>query len=628
MGNQTSAIVHPKDVDSKIRIPIFYGSRTGTAQFISQELNEMAQRRGLLTEVISISEFKDFFTPTCDLPVAIFVISTHGRGDPPHQATEFFHFLTYAKDTPFTNLNYAIFGIGDSRFGDLYCAAADHFQEHMQRLGAQLIGEYVRGDSFDKMQLESSFDKWHGGLWKQIEAISSKAFSPPKRRSRKSGKSDTPSAPSQTPSASTTASNHSKRKFDSNRSHEKREMIVSDTKSTMISEQLGSSHPIAQYYFYSHEVKVTNIEITTRPEKITALVTMTIPEDFDSQDILASLCEILPQNHPDDVKRFATLFNLKLDKWLQWSGDDAPFPTPCTVETALIRYCDITNMPPRSLLQRLIKFVSKENSQYQKVVETDFYKKMLQDYTSFIDFAEDHLSGITMPAEEFFQWCPRLRPRSYSVCSSHFEDEEKFQIYLSLKRQQIPEKTLTNGKKVDSRVQEGVTSSWLINRKPESLNVVLTASTFRLPADPTTPIIFVATGVSIAPFRGFIRHFLAIPQFDRPSMCLLFLGCHTPKTVPFKEEFEEAENIWPDFKYYYAYSRSEGKKVHVQNRIRQQQHSVATLVNDGGSIFVCGGVEMAHEVREAFEEVFGLMRTNATIDTLISVGRYVEDLWI
>jgi len=589
------------------RVPIFYGSRTGTSQYFSNQLSEEALKHGLRTKVVDLQYYKSHFTPTPCSSVVIFVLTTYGHGDPTYNAQEFFEFITHLEGTPFAKTYFALFGVGDTRFGDRFNIASNHLKEHLERLGATMIGEFGKGDSKSRILLDKQFEEWQADLWNKLLKKSPSSA----KLARGSWFGGEPEIDVQDLAVDRGTSDF----FET--SSETRDVV------NVIQE---SDSSVGQYYFHSQRVDIIKSEVVC-PALGSVLISMSVPQDYDIEDVLAATIDVLPENNPDEVARFAKIFNLKLQNYIMFTAETAPFPSPCTVETALTKYCDITSMPHRLLAKEVIYSQTAEDSPKRKLVEPESYDQLCEAQVSFVDFAEEFMDGFELPLETFFRKCPRLHPRTYVACSTFLDDDERIQIYVNRTQQELPPCPVMS-KLGEGRVREGVCSSWLCKREPKSMNITISPSNFRLPSDPTTPVIFVCTGAAVAPFRSFILHFLKIPIFDRPSTCILFLGCRDHESTPFDEEFEKIKELWEGFQYFPALSRLGIEKVYVQHRIRQHQLMVAQVVNDNGSIYVCGGIDMARDVRSAFEEIFTIQFTNATFANLEAEGRYVEDLWI
>jgi len=84
-----------------------------------------------------------------------------------------------------------------------------------------------------------------------------------------------------------------------------------------------------------------------------------------------------------------------------------------------------------------------------------------------------------------------------------------------------------------------------------------------------------------------------------------------------------------------AFSREQGNKVYVQNRILENKELVWELLKDkSGYIYVCGDArQMAKAVHAALHSIvceYGKMneqQANAFIEELQKSGRYLQDVW-
>lgn len=127
---------------------------------------------------------------------------------------------------------------------------------------------------------------------------------------------------------------------------------------------------------------------------------------------------------------------------------------------------------------------------------------------------------------------------------------------------------------------------------------------FHLPATPSsTPIILIAAGTGLAPFRGFVQERAALLAAGRSlAPALLFYGCRDPAVDDlYADELAEWQQDGAiDVRR--AYSRashlSEGC-ARVQDRLVHDRADVFLLWDQGAKAFICG----SREVGKAVEEV-------------------------
>ena len=179
---------------------------------------------------------------------------------------------------------------------------------------------------------------------------------------------------------------------------------------------------------------------------------------------------------------------------------------------------------------------------------------------------------------------------------------------------------------------------------------------FRLPPDPSTPIIMVGPGTGLAPFRAFIlqrllereqkkqqngngSHAAAPPdsgaEADADNMVLFFGSRRRDQDYLYGDQLE----AWARqgvLSLHTAFSREPGRpKVYVQQRLREQGARVWRLLADRGAHFyVCGDASsMAPAVEEALlgvmREVGGLGEEEAAarLAAMAAEGRYQRDVW-
>ena len=113
-----------------------------------------------------------------------------------------------------------------------------------------------------------------------------------------------------------------------------------------------------------------------------------------------------------------------------------------------------------------------------------------------VDLLEDFPGLVTNP-QQLFQVVARLTPRMYSIASSQLMHKDNVQTTVRVVRYDS-----------HGRSRHGIASSHMGDRAPvgETLPIFLHANgNFRLPEDPSTPVIMVGPGTGVAPFRSFLE---------------------------------------------------------------------------------------------------------------------------
>merc|ERR1712013_359917 len=174
---------------------------------------------------------------------------------------------------------------------------------------------------------------------------------------------------------------------------------------------------------------------------------------------------------------------------------------------------------------------------------------------------------------------------------------------------------------------------------------------FRLPDDPAWPVIMIAAGSGIAPFRGFwMRRWEQQQDGYDVGKTILYFGCSKKSMNLFKQETEAAsknnasslrwlmqcsDNKLMDFEREVALSRESGHpKQYVQNLVKRDAAKIYDLWQEkGGYIYICGKIQMAEEVGNALIEILthlGNMDKTTATDTLENMRklyRYQEDIF-
>lgn len=133
------------------------------------------------------------------------------------------------------------------------------------------------------------------------------------------------------------------------------------------------------------------------------------------------------------------------------------------------------------------------------------------------------------------------------------------------------------------------------------------------------PLILIGAGTGIGPLSGIIR-----ANARRRPVQLYFGLRHKSSDFFYREALEGWQQDGRLNRLVTACSRGETPR-HVQDALRVEGRAVATAIQQGARIMVCGGREMARGVHEALAEI--LAPIGLTPARLKSEGRYVEDVY-
>jgi cytochrome P450/NADPH-cytochrome P450 reductase len=153
--------------------------------------------------------------------------------------------------------------------------------------------------------------------------------------------------------------------------------------------------------------------------------------------------------------------------------------------------------------------------------------------------------------------------------------------------------TYLSGLRAGDKVQVGIRSA---------------AGGFHLPLEANkTPLICIAAGTGLAPFRAFIQERAVLHGNGQPlAPAVVFYGCRNPEVDDlYRDEFDEWEKAGI-VTVYRAYSRrvdeSHGCK-YVQDRLWRERVTVGELWSKDARIYVCGSNKIAESAKEILVQI-------------------------
>jgi len=344
-------------------------------------------------------------------------------------------------------------------------------------------------------------------------------------------------------------------------------------------------------------------------------------------------------------------------------------PTPTTTRALFHRYLEICAPVSRSTIQGLAAFAPTPEVR-SNVIKLGQDKELYLSYLKgnhltfgrLLKLVSPDTPWTNLPLSYVIEALPLTQPRYYSISSSSVLNPRRAAITALVAADPVPE----------NRAQKihGVTSNYLLalsqSRSSSNALVAETSalkydllgpssvlsgtklfahirkSKFKLPIQASTPIVMVAAGTGLAPFRAFIAERAKLHAIGKPiGRMTLFFGCRRPEEdYIYKEELEaaqEAVNADGDerFRIVTAFSRVQGQqKVYVQQRVTEFGSEVIDLIQEkGASFYICGRASMAREVGLSLGETMKKLRdcSDSEVKTwtegLKRTGKWREDVW-
>ncbi|KAJ5007892.1 Bifunctional cytochrome P450/NADPH--P450 reductase [Colletotrichum sp. SAR 10_66] len=283
-------------------------------------------------------------------------------------------------------------------------------------------------------------------------------------------------------------------------------------------------------------------------------LTLRLPDDirFQTGDRL----QILPRNGQRMVTRALSQFQLDHDAILIISSTrplGLPVDTPVSAGELLSTYVELGQPASQRNIKALAdateaSYSGSRSDVVDESTETlllslaeDLYEAEIRaKHVSVLDLLE-RFPSVNLPFARFLSMLPQMRPRTYSISSSPVKDPHHTDLTLSV-------------------ADCGVATNFLT---AVSVGQLLYASLFpaprefRLPVSPsTTPIIMIAAGAGLAPFRGFVQERAQAEGLLAPA--LLFYGCRGANLDDmYRAEFNQYESLGV-VKVHRAFSRDSG----------------------------------------------------------------------
>jgi len=129
-------VVNELQPKSSKQLKILYGTHTGRSKTIAGQLAAKLAGRGVEAVSVALDDYKtrQLTTETN----VVFIVSTHGEGEPPAMAEDFHGFITGKRAPQLPNLNYSVVALGDKSY-KLFCKTGIDIEQALAKSGAKTI---------------------------------------------------------------------------------------------------------------------------------------------------------------------------------------------------------------------------------------------------------------------------------------------------------------------------------------------------------------------------------------------------------------------------------------------------------------------------------------------------------
>ena len=248
------------------------------------------------------------------------------------------------------------------------------------------------------------------------------------------------------------------------------------------------------------------------------------------------------------------------------------------------------NLPPE------LKPSAPSDDPADKVEHLNSDEKALEDYLwtrDYVDIMREF--DVSYSPEEFFELTGRLKPRLYSIASSHDAHPGLVELTVGIVRFSY-----------HGRDRGGLCTLFMadeIGNSEQQVGVFMSPTkSFVLPEDKDTDIIMVGPGTGIAPFRAFMEQRV----FDGgKGKNWLFFGDQSAKTeFYYKDTIESWLDSGDLYRFTTAWSRDQAEKIYVQHRLKEHGAEVWEWFENGAYFYICGDkTYMAKDVHRALIEI-------------------------
>lgn len=599
-----------QDINKPIRILV--GSQGGTAQIFAMQLADAMDetfdgKRSVETLALNeASSVEDTLDPNA---INVILTSVAGVGEPPDNARAFYEWLmsddAFSHDD-WNSIQYTIFGLGNLKaHPNHYNVIGKQMDARLQELGATRRYEMGLGD--DGECIEDDFDVW---LEQFMQTLTGR-----ETESAEETEIETPAETDRVETSQVTMSTKYPK------------LILEPATTDLPQDDLFHLQTTTNPFYQSDVQKLSIADnrllgVGSAEYGLRELV-LNLPDDttyYEAGDHFV----MYPKNAHCLVEAYVKLVGVDPYAVIKEPVDVGgkrpyPHPTGLTLFDTLLHCVDLGAVPSPAFSRELLG---------RK--DVDYKNDIASPRRTVLDLALE--SGQPVSLEDVLYNLTPMQPRYYSIASSPLVHPT--QVYLTYR----PVKYVSSV----GAIREGTCTTYMSNlaTSSEIVGAVRSNPSFRLPQDPSAPVLLMAGGCGIAAIHAFLEERLAQAECMQQTSfgeSVLYLGFRSPSDEVYRDLVDEAveRGVLTNVQVSYTAGcvRPDQHCRLVSETVRGNGKHVWNLFESGGYTYLCGGARtfgaaIEREVIAIIQEQGKMNEEEAVayLRQLIKEGRFCEDL--